>query len=75
MGSNPILLPKYVMRDIKNETNSGVFKKAHRKEIAKKVGGCDRCPPHAKENAQIKGKKPKPDKHKNKSRATVRKEA
>jgi hypothetical protein len=36
-----------------------------RKKIAAKTGGCDRCPPHAKENERLKGRKPRDDRHKN----------
>jgi len=61
------------MRDI--EDNSSAFKKKHRKDVAKKTGGCDRCHPHSGENVNLKGKKPKPDIHKNKKRDSIRKGA
>lgn len=48
------------------ETNSSVDKKKRRIKIAKKTGGCSFCRPHAGENSRLKGKKPKPDKYKNK---------
>lgn len=75
MGSNPTVLPKFIMRLNRNETNSSAYKKQRRIEIAAETGGCDRCKPHGGENYRLKGKKPKPDVHKNKNRATVRREA
>jgi len=55
------------------EDNSHAFKIQRRKKVAAETGGCDRCPPHGGENIKLKGKKPKADIHKNKSRSTVRK--
>lgn len=62
MGSNPITHPKKTMKEL--ESNSTVFKRQHRKAIAKKIGGCDRCQPHSGDNYSLKGGKPKSDKHK-----------
>jgi hypothetical protein len=47
------------------ETNRRADKIARRRRIANVTGGCDRCPPHAKENARLKGRKPRDDRHKN----------
>ena len=47
------------------ESNRRADKIVRRRKIAQVTGGCDRCPPHAKENARLKGRKPREDKHKN----------
>lgn len=46
------------------DTNSSIYNKQHRFEIARQTGGCTYCPPHCGENATRH--KPKPDKYKNK---------
>lgn len=53
------------------ETNSSVYKKRRRVEIAKKLGACPICPPNGGENAGIKGKRPKSDKYKSKRKGKI----
>lgn len=53
-------------KELDATTNSTVYKKQRRKAIAAATGGCDYCPPHAKEN---EGRKPRRSwKFKNKTR-------
>ena len=52
------------------ESNSGAFKKFHRKAISKAERKCNFCPPHGGiDNA---GRQERPDKHKNKNRESIR---
>lgn len=51
---------------LETETNSFVYNKQHRLEIANKTRKCAWCPPHGGENSRLNGKTPKPDKYKNK---------
>jgi hypothetical protein len=53
-----------VFSDFMNSDNR-TDKIVRRRTIARVTGGCDRCPPHAKENERLKGRKPREDRHKN----------
>ena len=66
------------MDDIeKKESNSSVWKKAHKRRVSQETGKCDRCPWHKRENAGL-SRDPRTDKYKTlkkrKSRAQKTKE-
>ena len=54
-----------ISQNMNGDSSNRADKIVRRRKIAAITGGCDRCPPHAKENVHLKGHKPRDDRHKN----------